>query len=174
MSYYKNETQRAIEIVEQIKSAKTDLCNRAIEFSKQFNAKPVMASNGTRTNFYGVKFPDGEFYINAALWTIPDRKLNDLCRPRKTVPAALRQESAKLHELWSQKPIGDIDTDPIYEAIGLDYMMVCISGGGRMFTTPTGVYIQTNAIPAADFGTVEILGSEFEAAKSLMEKREAA
>ncbi|WP_320152985.1 hypothetical protein [uncultured Tolumonas sp.] len=172
MSYYKNETKHAIDVAERIKSAKTDLFNRAVEFSKLLNAEPVMVYSGTRTTFHGVKFPNGEFYLNAGLWTVPDRKLNNLCRPRKKVPATLKIESIKLHELWSKKPNEDVRADEIYAAIGLDYMAMCMSGGGRMFTTTTGIYIQSNQKPSDGSGTVEILGSEFEAAKSMMEKRE--
>jgi hypothetical protein len=174
MSYYKNETSSVLEISEQIKSKKVALYNRAKEFAKQFNAEPVMVYCGTRSSLDGVTFKGGEIYLNAALWTIPDRKLNGLCRPRKKVPATLKQELAKLQELWSDKPDETIDTDPVYDALGFDYMAMCMSGGGRMFTTPTCIYVQANQKPSAGSGTIEILGSEFEAAKLMMEKRESA
>ncbi len=174
MSYYKNETSSVLQISEQLKSEKISLYDRAKEFAKQFNAEPVMVYLGTRTSFDGITFKDGEFYLNAALWTVPDRKLNGLCRPRKKVPATLKRQLAKLQSLWGDKPDETIDIDHVYEALGLDYMAMCMSGGGRMFTTPTGIYVQTNQKPSDGSGTVEILGSEFEAAKSMMEKREAA
>ena len=174
MSYYKNETQPVLEILAKVKAEKIALYDECLSFAKQFGAKPIIAHDGTRHSFYGVAFSDGNFYENADLWTTPNINLGGACWPRKKVPATLKAKSNELHKLWAARPTNEASSEPVYEMLGLDSMEMRICGGGQLFSTPMGVYVKSYVKPDPNIGTVEILGSEFESAKSFMEKREVA
>lgn len=172
MSYFKNETKEALAVLAKVQAELKALWKEAAEFSTQFGATPIIATSGTHRHFHSVTFKGGDFYESPGLWTVPDRNFGGSCRPRKKVPATLKEQSKALHELWEKRPKTVVDSEPIYAAVGLNSMIGIFGGGINMTFTPSGIYIETDITPNTDSGTFEILGSEFKAA--IKQGREAA
>jgi hypothetical protein len=74
-------------------------------------------------------------------------------------------EHKALMEIWnSNRPKKSVDVSAFYPAIGLDWGILFMTGFA-MFRHADTIYIETGAKPKADAGAVEILGSEYNAAK---------
>lgn len=164
MSFYKFNTPVALAAWDVMKQADADLRKQGAVFAELFGARPVFKNDVTSTSFHGVRF-HGTTYVSESLWTQPTSN-NGFCSwPKSKAPRGMSAEHKALMEIWnSNRPKKSVDVSAFYPAIGLDWGILFMTGFA-MFRHADTIYIETGAKPKADAGSVEILGSEYNAAK---------
>ncbi|AHG22981.1 hypothetical protein Z042_22950 [Chania multitudinisentens RB-25] len=168
MSYFKISTPEAIAAWEGLWQKDADLRKEGQSFADLFSGKAVFINDLTRVSFYGVRF-DGTPYGSAALWTQPNERKGYACWPKAKAPRGMNEEHKALIELWrGQEPIVALDKTVFYPAIGLEWGILFLTGLG-MFRRGNTIYFETGATPKPEIGAIEILGSEFKAAKQSSE-----
>lgn len=146
------------------------------EFAEKFEgAEPLISSDiHSGYQFYGLKFSPK---ADTRIWTKPDQKTGLEQRPRSSVQAGIKGEDRKilkieldaLNEKWKAgRPSRKASLDKFLNLIG--------AGGGALFFSNysqrfvDGVFYFSTSVKLSEL-TVEILGSEFDAAdKKLSEK----
>lgn len=170
MSYYKFSTPEALAAWAEMLRQEAELKRVCESFCALFGGKPVYLRTAADIRFGGIRF-DGAPYNGAELWTKPVQRDSFVQYPRKRVPAALREKSEALHELWNgQRPDYKADKEAFYQSIGLDWGNLMFAGF-TMFMHNDVIYISTGATPKPEAGGVEILGSEFETARKAAEAK---
>lgn len=168
MSYWKFTSKEALAAWEEMERQEAELKAQGESFAALFGGKPVYQKTMCDWRFYGVRF-DGHVYVAADLWTKPTSKNGYAQQPRVKVPASLKRESEALWLLWyAQRPSVTADRKSFYESIGLDWGNLLFSGFDS-FRSGDVIYVQTGATPKAEAGGVEILGSEYGAARKAEE-----
>lgn len=168
MSFWKFSSKEALAAWDEMERQEAELKKQGDEFSALFGGKPVYQKTACDWRFYGVRF-DGREYNNPALWTKATSKNGYAQQPRVKVPAALKRESEALWQLWNdQRPHKIADREAFYQSIGLDWGNLLFSGFA-MFRHGDVIYVETGATPKAEAGGVEILGSEYGAARKAAE-----
>lgn len=164
MSFYKINTPAAIAAWDVMHQADAALRKQGAAFAELFGARPVFKNDVTSTSFHGIRF-DGKFYVSESLWTQPTSN-NGFCSwPKAKAPRGMSASHKVLMEMWSSnRPKQSVDVSAFYPAIGLDWGILFMTGFA-MFRHADTIYIETGAKPKADAGAVEILGSEYNAAK---------
>ena len=170
MSFWKFTSKEALAAWDEMELQEAELKKQGDEFSALFGGKPVYQKTACDWRFYGVRF-DGREYNNPALWTKATSKNGYAQQPRVKVPAILKRESEALWQLWNEhRPSMKVNRDSFFEAIGFDWGTLLFSGFG-MFRHGDVIYAETGATPKAEAGGVEILGSEYGAARKAAEDR---
>lgn len=168
MSFWKFSSKEALAALEEIERQEHELKRRGDEFAALFGGKSVPQRTINEVRFYGVRF-DGREYVNPALWTKATSKQGYAQQPRVKVPANLKRESEALWQIWNeQRPSIKVNHDPLFEALGFDWGNLLFSGFG-MFRHGDVIYVETGATPKPEAGGVEILGSEYGAARKAAE-----
>ena len=81
----------------------------------------------------------------------------------------MAEQHKALTELWGgQVPKEAVDRAAFYPALGLDWGMLFLTGLA-MFRHGDTIYIETGATPKPEAGAIEILGSEYKAARKASE-----
>ena len=170
MSFWKFSSKEALAAWDEMERQEAELKKQGDEFSALFGGKPVYQKTACDWRFYGVRF-DGREYNNPALWTKATSKNGYAQQPRVKVPSALKRESEALWQLWNEhRPHKIADREAFYQSIGLDWGNLLFSGFA-MFRHGDVIYVETGATPKAEAGGVEILGSEYDAARKAAEAR---
>lgn len=170
MSYWKFTSKEALAAWDEMERQEAVLKEQGESFAALFGGKPVYQKTVCDWRFYGVRF-DGHVYVAADLWTKPTSKNGYAQQPRVKVPTSLKRESEALWQLWNaQRPSVTADREAFYESIGLDWGNLIFSGFS-MFRHGDVIYAETGATPKAEAGGVEILGSEYGAARKAAEDR---
>lgn len=168
MSYFKFTSEKALTAWSAIQAKDAELRKQSMSFAALFGGIPVHSTSITSTTFHGVLFSSSP-YVSAALWTKPAQKDGYSRRPRARAPKGLETEHAALKLLWNgQAPTESVDLTELYPAIGLDWGMLFLTGL-HMFRFSGAVYVETGATPAPEADPIEILGSEFHAARKAYE-----
>lgn len=168
MSYWKFTSKEALAAWDEMERQEAVLKAQGASFAALFGGKPVYQKTVCDWRFYGVRF-DGHVYVAADLWTKPTSKNGYAQQPRVKVPTSLKRESEALWQLWNaQRPSVTADREAFYESIGLDWGNLIFSGFS-MFRHGDVIYAETGATPKAEAGGVEILGSEYGAARKAAE-----
>lgn len=166
MSYFKISTPEAIAAWNDLNQKDANLRKEGQSFADLFGGKAVFSNDLTRTSFYGVHF-DGEPYASPELWTKPTEGKGYACWPKAKAPRGMNEEHKALAELWSgQVPMVAVDRTVFYPAIGLDWGMLFLTGLG-IFCHDNTIYFETGSTPNPDVGAIEILGSDYKAAKQI-------
>lgn len=164
MSFYKINTPAAIAAWDLMKQADAALRKQGTAFAELFSARPVFKKDVTSTSFHGIRF-HGATYVSKSLWTQPTSNNGYCSWPKSKAPRGMTASHKALMELWnSGRPKQSVDVSAFYPAIGLDWGILFMTGFS-MFRHADTIYIETSAKPKADAGAVEILGSEYNAAK---------
>lgn len=164
MSFYKINTPAALAAWDAMQQADAALRQQGAQFAKLFGARPVFKNDVTSTSFHGVRF-HGTTYVSESLWTQPTNNNGYCSWPKSKAPRGMSAEHKELTALWnSNRPKNSVDVSAFYPAIGLDWGILFMTGFS-MFRHANTIYIETGAKPKADAGAVEILGSEYNAAK---------
>lgn len=164
MSYFKISTPEAIAAWDDLHQKDGDLRKEGQSFADLFGGKAVFINDLTRITFYGVRF-DGAPYGSADLWTKPNEKKGYACWPKAKAPRGMNEEHKALTELWNgQAPTVAVDRTVFYPALGLDWGVLFLTGLG-MFRNGDTIYFDTGATPKPEVGAIEILGSDYKAAK---------
>lgn len=170
MSYWKFTSKEALAAWDEVKRQEAELRAQSDSFAALFGGKAVPQVTINEIRFYGVRF-DGREFGNPALWTKATSKNGYAQQPRVKVPASLKRESEALWQLWNEhRPSMKVNRDAFFEAIGFDWGTLLFSGFG-MFRHGDVIYAETGATPKAEAGGVEILGSEYGAARKAAEDR---
>lgn len=170
MSFWKFSSKEALAAWDEMERQEAELKAQGGSFAALFGGKPVYQKTACDWRFYGVRF-DGREYNNPALWTKATSKNGYAQQPRVKVPAALKRESEALWQLWNEhRPHKIADREAFYQSIGLDWGNLLFSGFA-MFRHGDVIYVETGATPKAEAGGVEILGSEYGAARKAAEAR---
>lgn len=170
MSYWKFTSKEALAAWDDMERQEAELKSQGESFAALFDGKPVYQKTMCDWRFYGVRF-DGHVYVAADLWTKPTSKNGYSQQPRVKVPASLKRESEALWQLWNaQRPSVTADREAFYESIGLDWGNLLFSGFS-MFRHGDVIFAETGATPKAEAGGVEILGSEYGAARKAAEAK---
>lgn len=168
MSYFKFTTTEALSAWKEMIRQEQELKRVCESFCDLFGGRPVYLRSAADIRFSGIRF-DGEPYNGAELWTKPVLRDSFVQYPRKRVPAALREKSEALHALWDgQRPDYKADKEAFYQSIGLDWGNLLFSGF-TMFCHDDVIYVSTGATPKPEAGGIEILGSEYNAARKAQE-----
>lgn len=169
MSFWKFSSKEALAAWDEMERQEEELKKQGTEFSALFGGKPVYQKTVCDWRFYGVRF-DGREYGNPALWTKATNKNGYAQQPRVKVPTSLKRESEALWQLWNdQRPHINADREKFYESIGLDWGNLLFTGAHSMFRHGDVIYVDTGATPKPEAGGVEILGSEYGAARKAAE-----
>lgn len=164
MSFYKFNTPTAIAAWDAMKLADSELRKQGTAFAELFGARPVFKKDVTSTSFHGIRF-HGTTYVSASLWTQPTSNNGYCSWPKAKAPRGMSASHKALMELWNGcRPKQSVDVSAFYPAIGLDWGILFMTGFA-MFRHADAIYIETGAKPKADAGAIEILGSEYNAAK---------
>lgn len=164
MSFYKISTPEALAAWDAMQQAGAELRRQGAAFAKLFGARPVFKNDVTSTSFRGIRF-HGTTYVSESLWTQPTNNNGYCSWPKSKAPRGMSAEHKALMEIWnSNRPKTSVDVSAFYPAIGLDWGILFMTGF-FMFRHADTIYIETGAKPKADVGAVEILGSEYNAAK---------
>lgn len=170
MSFWKFSSKEALAAWDEMERQEAELKAQGESFAALFGGKPVYQKTACDWRFYGVRF-DGREYNNPALWTKATSKNGYAQQPRVKVPAALKRESEALWQLWNEhRPHKIADREAFYHSIGLDWGNLLFSGFA-MFRHGDVIYVETGATPKSEAGGVEILGSEYGAARKAAEGR---
>lgn len=169
MSYWKFTSKEALAAWDEMERQEAVLKEQGASFAALFGGKPVYQKTVCDWRFYGVRFDSAKVYGGIELWTKPTSKNGYAQQPRVKVPASLKRESEALWQLWNaQRPSVTADREAFYESIGLDWGNLIFSGFS-MFRHGDVIYAETGATPKAEAGGVEILGSEYGAARKAAE-----
>lgn len=170
MSYFKFSTAESLAAYKEMIRQEQELKRVCQSFCALFGGKPVYFRSAADTRFSGIKF-DGVPYNGAELWTKPVPRDSFVQYPRKRVPAALREKSEALHAIWNeQRPDYKADKEAFYQSIGLDWGNLLFSGF-TMFLHDDVIYVSAGATPKPEAGGIEILGSEYNAARKAVEAK---
>lgn len=168
MSFWKFSSKEALAAWDDMERQEAELKKQGEAFAALFGGKPVYQKTVCDWRFYGVRF-DGREYNNPQLWTKATSKNGYAQMPRVKVPTSLKRESEALWQLWNnQRPHINADREAFYESIGLDWGNLLFSGFS-MFRHGDVIYAETGATPKPEAGGVEILGSEYGAARKAAE-----
>lgn len=170
MSYWKFTSKEALAALDEVERQKEELRALSDSFAALFGGKASLQRTINEIRFFGVRF-DGREFGNPALWTKATSKNGYAQQPRVKVPANLKRESEALWQLWNEhRPSMKVNRDAFFEAIGFDWGTLLFSGFS-MFRHGDVIYAETGATPKAEAGGVEILGSEYGAARKAAEDR---
>lgn len=173
MSYFKFTTSEAIAAWDDMQAKDAALRDAGKKFASLFNGRAVFSNDITRTAFYGVTF-SAEACCEQSLWTIGTASTRYARWPKSKAPRGMAEQHRVLKEQWeSQYPKGSVDRCEFYKSIGLDWGMLFLTGC-QWFRHEDAIYIETGATPAPESGAVEILGSDFKAARQAAESAKAA
>ena len=162
MSYYKTSDKNALQANATFENEIKALRSSCDVHAEKFGGKAVTASSLTEIRFGGLIF---EPCLPAILWTKPIRGDCPIQRPRSSVKGIeAKKDLESLMAQWNASvPKARVSFSPVYEAMGFNYS-VALLFGLEFFEHEGAIYLQTNAIIGAPM--VEILGSEFNAAKN--------
>ncbi|WP_421180390.1 hypothetical protein [Aeromonas enteropelogenes] len=159
--YYKTIDAGVLAAHANFEAAKNALFEKANALGKEFNGTPKFSSDVNRfkcahlvlNNYYQREDKD--------LWTKPDK--HSLSAPRRgKVKGKTKEQEALRERYWEMFP-EPVNTNPLYESMGLNWGDLLFGGGFTMFAHDGAIYLRTGA----EVGPMmtEILGSEFEAAE---------
>ncbi|QUG75438.1 hypothetical protein GKQ23_10770 [Erwinia sp. E602] len=169
MSFYKFSTPAALTAWNEMDQQEAELIQQAATFAALFGAKPVFKNDLTCAYLYGVRF-DGAAYGDPALWTKPTEQTGYAAWPRAKAPKGMGDEHKALAALWKeQKPLITVKRDSFLQSVGLDWGMLFLTGC-TYFRRDDAIYFSTGAKPDPAAGGVEILGSEYQQAKTASSK----
>lgn len=169
MSYWTFTSKEALAAWDEMERQEAVLKEQGASFAALFSGKPVYQKTVCDWRFYGVRFDSAKVYGGIELWTKPTSKNGYAQQPRVKVPASMKRESEALWQLWNEhRPSMKVNRDAFFEAIGFDWGTLLFSGFG-MFRHGDVIYAETGATPKAEAGGVEILGSEYGAARKAAE-----
>lgn len=163
MSFYKTDAPAVLAAWEERRLQKVELQREIDTFAARFGGDGLMYSNPAR--FAGIKFRPA---ASRDMWRAPDR--NGLQWPRSApLKGASAETKAALKALnadWSQHvPVGRINDDDLYKALGFSSSMDFLFEGLALFVHGGFLYASTSkAMPAM----TEILGSEYESARQAL------
>lgn len=168
MSFWKFSSKEALAAWDEMARQEEELKSHGSSFAALFGGKPVYQKTACDWRFYGVLF-FGRAYGHEDLWTKGTTKNGGARLPRVKVPTSMKRESEALWQLWNDnRPHINADRKAFYESIGLDWGNLIFSGLS-MFRHGDVIYVDTGATPKPEAGGVEILGSEYGAARKAAE-----
>ena len=166
MSYYKINTAAAIAAWHVEDEVLKRLQRESREFAKRFGAIAVFERSINTISFRGVRLASP---AHPTIWTKPTQNNGWICQPLKKAPVGLKDEHATLIAEWEEyRPKFTVDQDPLFEALGIDWGMLFLSGY-TLFMHDNEIYLDVKAVPRPNAEAVEILGSVFNEAKKLAE-----
>ena len=165
MSYYKIEKKSAIQTWNFECLKRKELNELATAFAAKFGAKPVFKTDATRHYFYAIAFHNGiPTFGHPALWTAATAANHFTTTPKRKSPAGLGKEHKELWALWDDGYPGEtVSREPLWSLLGLNWGMLFLCGIS-IFRLNDVIYFSTSAKPDMEFGAVEIIGSEYDAA----------
>ena len=159
MNFYKSEL--AVKALEEYELNLSELYAKVKPLKDEFGGRAVFSHSATCVSFSGLSF----FRAPSELWTKPQSRNGNTCRPRASVTG--KENKAALRLLTDRyKSISGFDRvtkDCIYDAIGTNWGDVMF-GGISMFKHDGFLYIKTGV--KLNDSCAEILGSEYIEAKN--------
>lgn len=169
MSYFKFTTSEALAAWDDMWQKDAALRKAGQSFAKLFGGRAVFNNDITRTSFYGIVFDD-QIYASPTLWTAGKENTRYARWPKAKAPRGMAGEHRALTELWNgQYPKDVVDRCGFYRALGLDWGMLFLTGC-QWFHQQGAIFIETGATPTPGSGAIEILGSEYKAARKASEE----
>ena len=169
MSFYKFNTAAVLAAWDDVEKQEEELRQQSKTFAALFGAVPVFNSDLTRAYLYGVHF-EKSIYADPSLWTKPTEQSGFSSWPRAKAPKGMGEAHRALVALWrDQKPKIEVSREPFLKSAGLDWGMLFMTGCAY-FRHGDTVYFSTGAKPDPAAGGIEILGSEYQLAKTAATK----
>lgn len=160
--YYKTDAFQALHAWRETAFARQELLRAGEACARAFGATAAKFLNNP-LRFAGLHFDTAP---NPVHWTSPNYNGYRLLRSRPTPSnSTTRAEHARLRELWDQlAPTRGVSNDPLFSTLRLpDSVTAVFYGGVNVFERDGWLYVAAGvAVPRM----VEILGSEYEAAKN--------
>lgn len=175
MATYKTNQPAALAAHRAYTAAVQELRAKGKAFVERVGAKDFVfqSGSGLGTRIAGVVFEPPR---DRLLWTVPDKQMCGVQRPRSNLAKATPAQRAELRELgadWrAHYPSERVSWEPMLEAVGLSSGALIFSGAFALFEHDGWLYLKTGALPQADH-LVEILASEYDAAYAASKKEEA-
>jgi hypothetical protein len=170
--YYKTSDAQTVEAWNLYQAESDKAIAAYMAFAKDWGGKAWFRSGLHGTRFAGLTFDPVK---RDPLWTKPDRH-DRVQRPRASLQGATPEQKAALAGLkakWgSGYPKVETDFAPVLAAMGTSHGNLIFSGAFSVFVRGVEMYCATGAKLAPHFK--EILASEFEAAKKVVDERKAA
>jgi len=183
MSYfYKTESPTVLAAVRAWGEKKAAWHAQREKLGQAFGAASSPMYSGTRNYVGGLKLSDSrDLDVH---WCRPDeygyrslrRAAKHVKGSDKEVRAAEKEEHQRLLDLWKEHCPDSIDQDEMWEAMGVERGGIWLSGG-VCFEHGGAVFLNLGSKSSADgvSGVVEIVGSEYEAAREqVLQQRKAA
>lgn len=170
MAYYKTAAPEVKKAWEEFQAEAEKIQGAGTAFAAQFEGAKALFSNSVHSGyrFFGLCFSPE---IKSPIWTKPDYKSGNYQRPRSTVQAGVKGEERKALKLeldalkakWKAgEPKETASIDAFLESIGTHSGNLFFCAYNQFIGEDGTFYFQTSASLS---NVVEILGSEFEAAK---------
>jgi hypothetical protein len=163
MSYFKITNNNAVQAFKSFETSKAELIEQAEKLATHFGGKPIFSNQVERISFAGINFHNFNQLENNHLWIKPKASRSFASSPKFGKPKAADREAleaikAKYNEMMPE----EISREPLLKAIGTDW--------GNCLFTPLSLFLHDDVIYLNTRLTLkdatEILGSEYEAAKS--------
>lgn len=171
-AFYKSNDAAVLAAIAAYEARKQVVRAAGKEFADYYGGKLLSRSDLHGYSIAGLCFQPAK---DDPLWTKPERENAGMQRPRAAVMGATKEQRAALAELkagWKARfPQEKADMAPVLAAMGTDWGNLFFSGFA-MFQHDGYVYVNTSTKLATSM--VEILGSEFHAARAAYDGAKAA
>lgn len=169
-SFYKTTDASVLAAHANFEAAKDALIEKANALGKEFDGKPKFSSDVNRFKCAHLVLNNYCLREDKDLWTKPDK--HNLSAPRRgKVKGKTKEQKELLERYWEMFP-ESVETNPLYESMGLNWGDLLFGGGLTMFAHDGAIYLRTGAKVGPMM--TEILGSEFNAAELSLRQEKAA
>lgn len=175
--YFKTNNPAVLTAYNEFRSAHTKLKKQAELFAEQFDAEPVILADSDSIYFAGLKFKNPS-QVNFDIWRKPDRTFKSCSLRVKPLNKHATEEFNITQKKWNDlyqvffkdfegqyRPT--VNKEPFYNSLGVNSGDLFFSSL-QAFLHDGNVYINTGL----SIKFVEIVGSEYEAAKLKMKELE--
>lgn len=165
--YYRTSDPAKLQVVADYETEVAELRRKGSELAASLGkaVKPIYSYDIHGVSVHGVTFEDSDLYVGTlldkALWTVPMSSSNYSRHPRARVPAAYKELSARLVQLWAEKmPRDSVKRIGLYNLLGVVWGDFLFGGSFSYFVLDGTLYVASG--PADASGDMEeILTSTF-------------
>lgn len=165
--YYRTSDPAKLQVVADYEAKVAELRRKGSDLAASLGkaVKPIYSYGFYGESVHGVTFEDSDLHVGTlldkALWTVPMSSSNYSRHPRARVPAAYKELSARLGQIWSdQFPRERVEREAVYGLLGCNWGDFVFGGSFAYFVFDGTLYVAS--APADASGEMEeILTSTF-------------
>jgi hypothetical protein len=163
MSYYKITNDKAVQAFKTFEAGKAELIEQATKLATHFGGKPIFSNRVERVSFAGINFHNFNKLENNHLWSKPKSSSSFASSPKfGKQKVADREALEAIRTKYNAMVPDEVSRQPLLKAIGTEW--------GDCLFTPLSLFLHDDVIylntRLSLIDSVEIFGSEYEAAKN--------